>query len=301
MMFASVFEPAKQSSIPNITRPEELVRANILSNMSWSIIFTSGMGLGGLATAAFGTDAVFVMNGLAYILSTIFIFRATIPHVRDEATLESLKKPIKGILDGYRYIWKTGRVYRPALAKGTITIFLGALVFMLILISDQVLLMGSAGLGLLYAARGAGTAVGPVLIRKLFPEEGRWVKYMGVAMVVAGFCYLVVGFSSSLFWMLLFVFFAHCGSGANWVSSTVLLQQRAPDAFRGRVFSAEFFLFTVAQSISTLVVSLLLEYNIVELQTAILGAATGLMCVGAVWLLTVARKEKQSFQLATQH
>ncbi|MCH8556579.1 MAG: MFS transporter [Balneolia bacterium] len=296
MMFAAVFEPAKQSSIPNITTPNELVRANILSNLSWSIIFTSGMGLGGLATAAFGTDAVFIMNGLGYILSTIFIFRATIPHVRDEATMESLRRPIKGIMDGYKYLWKTGRVYRPALAKGTMTIFLGSLVYMLILISDQILMMGSAGLGLLYAARGAGTAVGPVVIRKLFPNERQWVTYMGIAMMVAGLSYTVVGLTSSLWLMLLFVFVAHSGSGANWVSSTVLLQQRAPDNFRGRVFSAEFLMFTVAQSISTLVVSLLLEHDIVDLQTAILGASAGLVITGGLWLLTIARKEKASQQ-----
>lgn len=292
MMFAAVFEPAKQSSIPNITSPEELVRANILSNLSWSIIFTSGMGLGGLATAAFGTDAVFVMNGLGYILSTIFIFRATIPHVRDAATLESLRDPIKGIMDGYRYLWKTGRVYRPAMAKGGMTIFMGGLVYMLILISDQVLLMGSAGLGLLYAARGAGTAVGPVLHRKYASNENRWVAGMGAAMVIAGLFYFGVGLTASLWVMMTLVFLSHIASGANWVSSTVLLQKRAPDAFRGRVFSAEFLLFTVAQSLSTLAVSLLLEFNILELQTAVMLFSASLVLTGIIWLLTVARREK---------
>ncbi len=294
MMFASVFEPAKQSSIPNITSPDELVRANVLSNLSWSIIFTSGMGLGGLATAAFGTDAVFVMNGLGYILSTIFIFRATIPHVRDAQTMETLRRPIKGIIDGYSYLLKTGMIYRPALAKGTMTLFLGALVYMLILISDQILLMGSVGMGLLYAARGAGTAVGPVLLRKLFPDERKWVTYIGFSMLSAGACYLVVGSTSTLTVMMIFVFLAHCGSGSIWVSSTVLIQKRTPDGYRGLVFSAEFLMFTVSQSVSTLAVSLLLEYNIITLNTAITGAAAGLILTGVIWLLTIAVKERHS-------
>ncbi|MFW6348559.1 MAG: MFS transporter, partial [Cyclonatronaceae bacterium] len=293
MMFASVFLPAKQASIPNVTHSDdELVRANVLSNLSWSIIFTSGMGLGGLATAAFGTDMVFIINGLGYILSTIFIFRATIPHVQDEETKESLRRPIKGILDGYRYIWKTGSVFRPALAKGSMSILLGALVYMLILISDEVLMMGSIGLGMLYAARGAGTAVGPLLLRRFFPQENRWVSYMGMAMMTAGACYMVVGLTSSLVLMLVFVFLAHTASGVNWVSSTVLLQQRAPNRFRGRVFSSEFLLFTVAQSMSTLAVSLLLEHEIITLETAIRGAAGLLILMGAGWLVSVARAEK---------
>ncbi|MCH8488117.1 MAG: MFS transporter, partial [Candidatus Cyclonatronum sp.] len=57
-------------------------------------------------------------------------------------------------------------------------------------------------------------------------------------------------------------------------------------------FSAEFLLFTVAQSLSTLAVSLLLEFNILELQTAILIFSAGLVLTGIIWLLTVARREK---------
>lgn len=294
MMFAAVFEPAKQSSIPNITSGDELVRANILSNLSWSIIFTTGMGLGGLATAFFGTDVVFAVNGAGYILSTIFIFRATIPHVRTQETLDNLKDPIKGILDGYRYIWKTGRVFRPALVKGVMSMFLGALVYLLILISEQILMMGSIGLGLLYAARGLGTAAGPIALRNFFPDESKWITYMGFALMLPGVCYLVVGVTESLILMLIVVFIGHCGSGANWVSSTVLLQKRAPDQFRGRVFSAEFLLFTMAQSVSVTIVSLLLDYEIITLVTAIHGLAIGLIAFGFIWLLTIARLEQRS-------
>lgn len=291
MMFAAVFEPAKQSSIPNITSGEDLIRANILSNLSWSVIFTTGMGIGGIATAFMGTDWVFIVNGLGYILSTIFIFRATIPHERSQQTLDNLRKPVQGIIDGYRYLWKTGSVFRPALAKGGMSLFLGALVYLLILISDQILLMGSIGLGLLYAARGLGTAIGPIVLRKLFPDESKWVTYMGLAMLVPGICYLWVGFSESLLLMIILVIVAHSGSGANWVAGTVLLQKRTPDQYRGRVFSSEFLFFTLAQSISVTIVSLLLEKQIITLTFAIQASATGLLLFGLFWLLTVARAE----------
>ena len=38
------------------------------------------------------------------------------------------------------------------------------------------------------------------------------------------------------------IFRAHAASGANWVFSTVLLQQRTIDAYRGRVFASEMLL-----------------------------------------------------------
>lgn len=291
MGFAAVFEPAKQASIPNITSGDELVRANILSNLSWSIIFTTGMGIGGLATAWLGTDWIFVINGTGYILSTGFIFRATIPHYRDHKTMSSLSNPIRGIIDGYRFIFDNPHILRPSLAKGTITFFLGALAYMLILVSEEILLMGSIGLGLLYASRGFGTAIGPVLVRRYFSEESRWVALMGASMITAGFFYMLLGSLEVIWLMVILVFLAHCGSGANWVMSTVLLQQRSPDAFRGRIFSSEWLLFTLSQAFSVTCVSLIMEFDVLTLQLAIRVYAAGLMVTGIIWLAVVARKE----------
>ncbi|MFO8028607.1 MAG: MFS transporter [Cyclonatronaceae bacterium] len=291
MGFASVFQPAKQASIPNITTGDDLVKANIISNLSWSVIFTTGMGIGGLATAWLGTDAVFIINGTGYILSTWFIFRATIPHERNEETLQSLRNPVRGIIDGYRFILSNTQILRPALAKGTITFFLGALVYMLILVSEEILMMGSIGLGLLYAARGFGTAVGPVLIRRFFSDERRWVMMMGVAMLASGALYLAIGSLEVIWLMLILVFVAHTASGANWVMSTVLLQKRSPDAFRGRIFSSEWLLFTISHAISVTCASLIMESDLLTLRQAMWIYAFGLLVAGALWLLFVARGE----------
>ncbi len=297
MGFAAVFEPAKQASIPNITTGDDLVKANIISNLSWSIIFTTGMGIGGLATAWLGTDAVFVINGTGYILSTWFIFKATIPHERDEATLHSLRNPVRGIIDGYRFIFSNMHILRPALAKGTITFFLGALVYMLILVSEEILMMGSVGLGLLYAARGFGTAVGPVLIRRYLSDERRWVALMGIAMITAGSIYMLVGALEVIWVMLVLVFFAHIATGANWVMSTVLLQKRSPDAYRGRIFSSEWLLFTTSHAVSVTCASLIMEFELLTLRQAIWIYSAGLLMAGSLWMVLVARKEARWNQL----
>ncbi len=293
MGFAAVFEPAKQASIPNITTGDDLVKANIISNLSWSVIFTTGMGIGGLATAWFGTDAVFVVNGTGYILSTWFIFKATIPHERDEATMKSLRNPVRGIIDGYRFIFSNMHILRPALSKGTITFFLGALVYMLILVSEDILMMGSIGLGLLYSARGFGTAVGPVLIRRYLSDERRWVALMGVAMITAGSIYMLVGALEVIWVMLILVFFAHIATGANWVMSTVLLQKRSPDAYRGRIFSSEWLLFTFSHAVSVTCASIIMEFELLTLRQAIWMYSAGLLVAGSLWMILVARKESR--------
>ncbi|MEX2640350.1 MAG: MFS transporter [Balneolales bacterium] len=291
MMLSAVFEPAKQSSIPNIARGEELMLANVISTMSWSIIFTTGMGIGGLATAYLGTSAVFVINSVSYIGSTWFIFKADIPHVRDKKLLDSLSNPVVGIMDGFRYILGNKHILRPALAKGTISFILGGLVYMLILISEEVLLMGTVGLGILYAGRGLGTAVGPMMVRRFIKDDRHWISTMGMAMVTTGACYLVIGQTDFLWVMVIFVVLAHCGSGANWVMSTVMLQKRAPDEFRGRVFSSEWLFFTITQSLSVLSASVLLDYNLLTLRQVMFIFSFLLIFTGSVWLLTISRKE----------
>lgn len=296
MMLSAVFEPAKTSSIPNVTSEKELVDANVLSAASWSIIFTIGMGIGGLATAGLGTDLVFIINAVSYVLSAWFIYRAVIPQEKmDAAERKRTRNPLTGIKEGFQYLFRTHKVLRPTLAKGCFTMFLGALTYMLILVSEDVLMMGSVGLGLLYSARGVGTGIGPVIGRRLFNKESDWVRAMGFCMIFAGLMYAVVGLTTSLAIMLLFVFIAHAASGANWVMSTVLLQRRTPDTFRGRVFSTEWLLFTLAQSASVLTASWILENGWLSIQQAMVVFALGLSVVGMIWHFTITQQE-ESYQ-----
>ncbi|MDZ7715652.1 MAG: MFS transporter [Balneolaceae bacterium] len=294
MVMSAIFEPAKTSSIPNVTTERELVDANVLSAMSWSVIFTLGMGVGGLATAWLGTDLVFIIDAASYGLSAWFIYRATIPQEKMSAKeLERTKNPLVGIKEGFQYLFNNAHVMRPTLAKGCFTMFLGALTYMLILVSEEILLMGSVGLGLLYAARGIGTGIGPVIGRRVFKNESSWIKGMGFCMIFTGATYTIVGLTTSIIIMLIFVFIAHTASGANWVMSTVLLQRRTPDTFRGRIFSTEWLLFTLAQSASVLIASTLLENGLFTIQQLILVFATLLAVTGIIWSFTVARKEKR--------
>lgn len=293
MMLSAVFEPAKTSSIPNVTTPDELVDANVLSSATWSIIFTMGMGIGGLATAWLGTDLVFILDTLSYVVSAWFIYKAVIP--QKEMSREERRRtrnPLVGIKEGLVFLFRNRQILRPSLAKGAFTMFLGALVYLLILVSENILMMGSVGLGLLYAARGVGTGIGPIIGRRIFRNESDWVRAMGLCMIFAGLMYLVVGSTGSIALMLIFVFLAHSASGANWVMSTVLLQRRTPDTFRGRIFSTEWLLFTVTQSASVLTASILLENNILTIRQVILIFAILLAVTGLVWNFTITAREK---------
>ena len=290
MMFASVFEPARQATIPNITSEKELIQANVLSNITWSIIFTTGMAIGGFATAWLGTDAVFIINALGYVVATGFMMRTGIPaHKEDE-----LKPgPWEGVKLGFSYLRNHKEVMRPAVAKGSYNLFLGGLVYMLIIVAEEILLLGSIGLGLLYASRGLGTAVGPIVGRQLIPDERKWMTLTGILMMATGSFYFLSTWIEMLPLLLFTIFLAHCWSGANWVFSTVLIQRRSDDRYRGRVFSAEFQLLTLLNSLSILLASLLLETGLLSLHQTIMVFAGGLAATGIIWQMTIAIGERR--------
>lgn len=299
MIFSAIFEPAKTSSIPNVTTSQELVIANILSAASWSIIFTSGMAIGGFATAWLGTDAVFVINSLTYLLSAVFIYRAVIPQTEmSQKERFRTRNPLTGIREGFKFLSDHPEVMRPTMAKGMFTSCIGALVYLLILVAEDILLMGSVGLGILYAARGVGTGIGPVIGRRIFKRESSWVKAMGYCMVFAGVMYALLSGSETLFLITLLVVIAHAASGSNWVMSTVLLQRRAPDTFRGRVFSTEWLLFTLSQSVSVTIAALLLEFDLLTIRQTILLFSLMLSSIGVFWLMKIAPAEEAEQKIA---
>lgn len=293
MMLSAVFEPAKTSSIPNITSKDELVNANIISTATWSIIFTTGMAVGGFATDWLGTDLVFILDAMTYILSAWFIYRAVIPQQELSAKeRHRTRNPFKGIGEGLTYLYRNKHILRPNIAKGTSTLFLGGLVYLLIIVSEEVLMMGSMGLGLLYAARGVGTGIGPVIGRNLFRDQKDWVFLMGLSITFCGMMYLVVGWVSTIWIMVVFVLLAHAASGANWVSSTVLLQERTSDIYRGRVFSTEWLLFTIGNSLSVIIASLVLESGLITVKPLIMIYGGAMILAGIAWTLTITAQEK---------
>ena len=109
----------------------------------------------------------------------------------------------------------------------------------------------------------------------------------------SGVMYVMVGFADAIWVMILFVLLAHTASGANWVKSTVLLQKRTIDVFRGRVFSTEWLLFTIMNSISVICASLILEYQIMNVKDLMMiyGVLMGL--AGIWWSFTITQKKRR--------
>ena len=137
------------------------------------------------------------------------------------------------------------------------------------------------------AARGVGTAIGPLVARRLAGEtRGGMQKGIGVSFIVAGVFYAAFAFSTNFPLALLLLAFAHIGASMLWVSSTVLLQTAVEDAFRGRVFAAEMMLLTLALAASNYATGEALDRFRVSPRVITFAFGLFFMLPGVVWLLT---------------
>lgn len=296
VVIGSVFQPAKSASLPNITTPAELLTANTIMSATWSIMLAAGAALGGFAAEWLGVKAVFVIDSLTYVVSAFFIYRTTIPQ-RTEAAAPGplLPRAFGDILEGWHHLISHPHVGRIAFAKATWAVAGGGLVYMLTLLGEQVSPGAQAiGIGILFATRGLGTGIGPVLARAAFKNETYWPSVLGGCIMVSGLFYAGVGYLPWTYAVTALILVAHAASGANWVLASVLLQKRTVDRFRGRVFATEWLLVMLAESASILAASSFLEAGTLDLRGAFQAFGIVQLLCGFGWFLVVVPRERRA-------
>jgi len=300
VLAGAVFNPAKSAAIPNVTTPRELLTANALMSATWSTMLAVGAALGGLAVEALGTNAVFWIDSATYLVSAAFILATTIPQDTESAEASLWRSAVREIADGWRHLRTHPRIGRFAFAKATWAVSGGALVYMLALLGDRIAPSAlAAGIGVLFMARGIGTGIGPVVVRALFQERRQWPVVIGGAVALCGLCYAGIGLvpwssqGAIVALICLLVVLGHAASGGNWVLSTVILQKRTEDRYRGRVFSTDWLFVMSAESASILVGSTLLELSWLTLEEAVLAFGALQVVCGGAWLAIVVPRERR--------
>lgn len=290
MVLHGVYMTAERAALPNVVSEEDLATANALDAASWSTALCIGAMLGGVVVSIWGTDAAFIVDSLTFLVGTLFLVNLTIPQTIDE----SMKGPwlstgIQNIKSGWRRIRRQPALFRIVFAKASWNIAGGGLAGVyLVLMGADVQGFGAAfGFGLFFFARGVGTGLGPILARAFLKNEEAWPSLVGYLIIVSGFVYFLVGISVSyaLWITVLLVILAHSASGANWVLSTVMMQQWVEDEVRGRVFSTDMLILSVAFSTSTSVAGYLMENTELGIQNGIMMFASVMVLSGIAFSL----------------
>jgi predicted MFS family arabinose efflux permease len=262
ILTASFFEPAKSAAIPGLVSEAGLIAANALSSASWSVTVALGAALGGLVTAGLGRDAAFIIDSISFLVSAVFIATLKLDQKAGRKPESSPSRRVSiGHVTGFNDFAEGAHYVKSNPSVATLLLVksgwgLGGGVLLLLTVFGKSIFPigreGSASIGLLYAARGTGALLGPILASRMAAPSPKAMKgTITFAFLLSSAFYLLFASASSLPLAILCVIGAHAGGSIQWVYSTTLLQVSAENRFLGRVFALDMALVTLSMSLST--------------------------------------------------
>lgn len=298
---SAFFDPGSNAATPNLVEREDLPAAQALMGLVWGSMLVIGAGLGGLVAEVFGRYAAFSVNGASFLLSAWLI--AGIRRPMQEARKAGEPGASQSLADGggggggfreaWRYIRRDRAVSALVFAKVGVSSANG-LVGLLPAFARSASTSGLAT-GLLFAMRGLGALVGPLLARKVMsvpPARGATggdralraiILTCGLSTMSYAAFYALTPVMPWFLGILLLVGFAHLGGGTQWTVSTYGIQALVPDRLRGRVLAFDYGLATLAIGMSALAAGLLADSYGVKAASWILSGLAAVYGVGWLW------------------
>jgi MFS transporter, DHA3 family, macrolide efflux protein len=231
-LFAALFQPSLQASIPNVVPPERLVAANALVSATFQLAIMIGPLLGALLVSQVGLRPAFAINAASFVVSALLVAGVKLP-----AHERRVSSPRAELVEGFRFAFTTPVVRGILLVTGMI-MFAAAIRNPLEPLFVLRVLDADAGmLGLPPAVWGLGMLLGSTAVpaaARRWSCERLLVYSVALVGVMVLFASRSVMLSSLLgLWLL-----AGSGNAIGTIAYQSLLQDRTPDRLRGRIVAA---------------------------------------------------------------
>ena len=285
---STVFEPGRSALLPNVCEPDDLVGANTLGSITWSVMLAAGAAIGGLVAGVVGPSAALVIDSLTFLVSAALITQVQLR--------PAVNIPRATFIDGVRYL-----LANPDIAVTTLVKFggsLGSIDLLMIVYATTYFVVGPEGtvsLGILWSAFGLGAAAGPLLLNRFNDGSIRAMRRLiivGYAWITLG--WLLFGVAGSLAFAAFGLGVKALGSNVYWTYSSVILQKRVPNEYLGRVFAIDMSFFQLSGVLSTLVIGALVDaLGTDQARTISLGTAIASLIPLALWTVAVIWLERR--------
>jgi DHA3 family tetracycline resistance protein-like MFS transporter len=233
----ALFAPSFQAILPEVVPPGSLVQANSLQQLSDPLAYRlAGPALGGVVIGALGTGEAFLIDTLTYVVSIACVAAMRpLPRAAPEER-PSVRSEVREGLEFVRsqtWLWAT-----LAAAAVTLLLWIGPLEVLLPYVVKNEYGGGAEGLGLIFAAIGAG-AIGSALVvgqRGLARRHVLWM-YLGwgaSTLALAGY-----GIVSEVWAAMVIGFAAGIGEGLGNITWVTLMHRHVPGRLLGRVSSLD--------------------------------------------------------------
>lgn len=249
-ILSSMFEPAQAAITPALVKRVDLVKANTISSITWSVMLAVGAIIGGIVAQLLGTQVSLMVGASTFGLASLLLTRIDVP--RSQRIAHHQNKSDGSFFEGLRFVRHHPNIGLALTVKAGGSI--GNMDTLMTLYATQIFIIGSGGqlsLGILYSAFGLGAFLGPMLMNRV--NDGS-IRRMS-ALILSGFLLMTIGWGllgvvSTFGLVILGIGIRAMGSSINWTYSTVIVQKSAPDAYLGRMFSLDFAGFQLVTVIS---------------------------------------------------
>lgn len=271
--------PLRQSLVPSLVEPENLLNATALNSVGFNSMRVIGPSLAGVLITTIGTVGVFWLMVICYVWAILWVVQLDIPPQTHNHRHVS---PIKNLVDGLRFLKRDPQVLSLMGLVTVPTIFALPYLQLVPLFARNIFQVGATGLGLMEGAVGLGALLASLIVASLgvVRRKGRLLVITTVAYAV-----LVALFALSPIFILSLVILFISGIAWSMLGSlnSTLIQIATPDEYRGRVFSAYSLTFGF-QPLGNLLIGSLANAIGAPIAVAIGGALGALGSLALTWL-----------------
>ena len=228
----SFFGPIIFSLIALIVPKKVYPNAATWSTSTWKTATVLGALFGGFSISWIGVDYTLCLVFILVAISFVLVFLIKKKPILNKKIEESVKDSLKvGILFVFQ-----NKAILGALTLDMIAVLFGGTVAILVIFAQDILKVGSEGLGILNASISLGSIL-TMFITTFIPISKNTGKKLLISIFIFGVS--IIGFGlSSIFWVsVLMLFISGAADGISMIIRQTILQLKTPDDMRGRVSS----------------------------------------------------------------
>jgi MFS family permease len=241
--------PIRQAFLVQMVGKEDLPNAIALNSSIFNGARVVGPAIAGFAIKWIHEGWCFFLNGVSFVAVILALLAMRIP--KSEPVVQE-GSALQNFLEGFRFAMRDMPIRSALLLLSVLSLFgLQYSVFLPVFARD-ILHQGAGGFGMLMSAAGVGAVLGALQFAARTSYKGL-ARWMGAMSAICAVC--LIAFSEShVFWLSAVILFVVGFAATSQMAATnTTVQNRVPDALRGRVMAVYATMFMGVQPIGSLI------------------------------------------------
>lgn len=223
------FGPATFSLMAEIIPKSLYPNSSTWNSSSYMTASILGPAVGGLVYGFFGITATYVIIIIFIFISLVCIFFLK-QHPPRFIPKESI---MKSLTEGVQFVFRS-KMMLGAISLDLFSVFFGGAVALLPVFANDILKVGSEGLGFMRAAASGGAVLTMLAMTRISPMNKPWRNLL-IAVVGFGTSIICYGLSKNFYLTLVFLFMEGAFDSVSVLIRSTIMQLLTPDEMRGRV------------------------------------------------------------------